>query len=230
MYTPKFPISKMLWRKAKKEYSESNRTYYNERYILDGFKNLKEIKITGSLAQEIGWIAHRVANHPDPHQNTIDSIKWLENELKKAKLNATEKLVITEAKAIIESLENYEAKVESAIPIIDISLNKLGNDWETFSQYAWNLRDEAPNLSLDDWISRSQRFSQQMLKRETIFLSPIAQKRWENKVRENLKMSLVHHPLAQGRLFGNDEYLQPGEKEKNEKQNIKKPQKPRFKC
>ena len=201
MLSPQFPLSKLLWKKAQPEYAKPERTYHNEAYILEGFKRLTDIYIKPSLAQEMGWIAHRVVNDPNATNNTAECVQWLRAAFRTAKLNAGEKMVVQEAVQIVESLENYVPKVPSAVPVIDVALQRLANDWSTFSQYASCLKDEAPALNVDEWIHRSQNFAQQLLSRETIFTTPEAHRRWERRVRENLMMSIEHHPLKQGRLF-----------------------------
>jgi predicted metal-dependent HD superfamily phosphohydrolase len=201
MISPQFPLSKLLWKKARPAYEKPERTYHNEAYIVEGFKKLTDIYVKPSLAQELAWIAHRVVNDPDSTKNTPQNVKWMQDAFRTAKLNAGEKMVVQEAVEIVESLEHYVAKTPSAIPVIDVALQRLGNDWNTFSHYAWCLKDEAPDLPVDEWIHRSQTFAQQLLAKEAIFQTPEAHRRWERRVRENLMLSIQHHPLTQGRLF-----------------------------
>jgi predicted metal-dependent HD superfamily phosphohydrolase len=202
--SPSFPLSKALWKKAAPIYA-TNRAYHNTDYIEQGWQRLADIYIKPTLPQEMAWIAHRVAYDPNVMGHEKKSAQWIDEALKGMKLELGEKSAVREAKLIVESTSDYIARTPSAIPILDVAMQRLATEWKTFAEYAWRLKEESPHLSENDWIERSQDFFKQLLSREQIFLTPEAKRRWERRAKDNLTQAIAQHPFAQQRLFGNDE-------------------------
>lgn len=201
-HSPSFPLSKMLWNRAVVEYNKSDRPYHNVELIEHGWVVFSQIYVKPTLSQELAWIAHAVILDPSGKDAYKKSAAWLEQVFKPIKLDFGERSAIREAKQIVESLTNMLPKVDSAKAVIDVSLQRMSLPWKDFESNTWRLKDEAPKMSIDDFIKKSQRLSQELLSREQIFNYPEAKRRWERKVKENLATNIEVKPLSQNRLFG----------------------------
>lgn len=201
--TPLFPLNRLLWKEAEPHYNNPSRTYHNVNYIEHGYQRLKEMRVKTTMAQEMAWIAHAVEQDPTVSDNLARSAAWIETVFKKAKvkLDAGERALIREAQDIIGSLNDYEPKVPSAAPIIDITIHRLGLDWDDYTQYTEALKEESPHMDEESWMARSQSFARLMLAREFIFQTPEGRRRWERRAQDNLSESLTCHPLQQKRMF-----------------------------
>ena len=203
MFTPKYPLSRMVWKKAKPIYEQPSRHYYDVQLINEGFSVLDSLKIKPTLSQEIAWMAHRVVNDPTRNDNEIKSSEWLHHSFKTIKLDIGEAIAVKEARLIVESFTDYNPKVESAKPILDVSLKRLSVDWAAFEEFAHRLKAESSHLNEEEWANRSKNFSKILLDREFIFNLPESRRRWEKRTRDNLNRNIEHHPFVQKRLsFG----------------------------
>jgi predicted metal-dependent HD superfamily phosphohydrolase len=203
--SPSFPLSKALWKSAKPIYASVERTYHNIEYIEQGWERLADIYVKPTLPQEMAWIAHKVVYDPSLDDCEKKSADWIDMALKGMRLEIGEKSAVREAKLIVESLEGYSPKTPAAIPVVDVSLQRLASDWNNFIEYAWRLRAESKHLTEKEWVDISKKFFKSLLDKEQIFTTPEAKRRWERRLRDNLSQSILHHPFEQTRLFTDEQ-------------------------
>ncbi|WP_028607735.1 hypothetical protein [uncultured Olleya sp.] len=185
-------LSNILWKEIETHYTLKNKHYHNLSHLFEMLKNLKlskpKTKDLDSLKFAIWY--HDIIYKPTRNDNEEKSALFAKKRLKKInieqkRIKTVQELILSTKKHNIILTQNQDNAI-----ILDLDLQILSSDWDTYSKYVSNIRKEYKIYPDFMYNSGRKKALTHFLKKDTIYFTKNYIDQHENQARQNLKQEL----------------------------------------
>jgi predicted metal-dependent HD superfamily phosphohydrolase len=183
-------IIDQLWDEINLNYNNANRHYHNINHLNHLSEHLlhikQEIEDWSTMVFSIAYhdVVYDIMRSDNEEQSAIfayERLTFLEQLLER-KERCKEQILATKGHQRSENSDtNY---------FIDADLSILGSDWDSYSEYAKQIREEFKQYKDADYRTGRAAVLNHFLKMKTIFKTDLFQNKLEEKARINIKKEL----------------------------------------